>query len=447
VARAAGSLLVGADWFGQRALNRLDLATRAATMVGARGARSVDVDRAGNVVFENATYSTNLFLIDPSDAAARPRELWPSTRYTNQAEFSPDGTRVLFVSNRDGAGAVYVAAIDGAPRRILGADDFAYMRPHWSRDGHFVYAVRLTRREDGERVQQAVRADADTGRTELLGALGTHVFDVHESADGALVVGELAGTRRASCARARRPARPSACRGPGERIPGRGDKVAFMQPSLPGSRCATSRRCGARPSVLRSRRQPLRLAADARRRVVSHPRTAVRSRSLRSRAAGDHVAQRLRADCARPLARGQPGCTRAARRREAPPVIDLMYAPPRARGSGGSAVHGRRPPISSHSFAAKAWCSSPREAHPQSRLAHRRFAGGGSWWAHPQSHAIYRALQGVRASRDVMACRLVAGKVTLVHRRLWPIVSLLQPRIRHRASRSSKSGTRRADVT
>jgi len=53
----------------------------------------------------------------------------------------------------------------------------------------------------------------------------------------------------------------------------------------------------------------------------------------------------------------------------------------------------------------------------------------GSWWAHPQSHAIYRALQGVRASRDVMACRLVAGKVTLVHRRLWPIVLALQPRI------------------
>jgi hypothetical protein len=53
----------------------------------------------------------------------------------------------------------------------------------------------------------------------------------------------------------------------------------------------------------------------------------------------------------------------------------------------------------------------------------------GNWWAHPQSHAIYRALQGVRASRDVMACRLVAGKVTLVHRRIWPTLLALQSRI------------------
>jgi hypothetical protein len=53
----------------------------------------------------------------------------------------------------------------------------------------------------------------------------------------------------------------------------------------------------------------------------------------------------------------------------------------------------------------------------------------GNWWAHPQSHAIFRALQGVRASPDVMACRLVAGKVTLVHRRLWPVLLKLQSRI------------------
>jgi hypothetical protein len=44
----------------------------------------------------------------------------------------------------------------------------------------------------------------------------------------------------------------------------------------------------------------------------------------------------------------------------------------------------------------------------------------GSWWAHPQGKAIFAALQAVRASPDVLACRLVNGKVTLVHRRLWP---------------------------
>lgn len=44
----------------------------------------------------------------------------------------------------------------------------------------------------------------------------------------------------------------------------------------------------------------------------------------------------------------------------------------------------------------------------------------GSWWGHPSGHEIYRALNRVRASPDVVATRLINGKVTLIHRRLWP---------------------------
>jgi hypothetical protein len=50
-------------------------------------------------------------------------------------------------------------------------------------------------------------------------------------------------------------------------------------------------------------------------------------------------------------------------------------------------------------------------------------AGGpirGSWWGHPSSHEIYRVLTRVRASPDVVAVRLINGKITLIHRRLWP---------------------------
>ena len=44
----------------------------------------------------------------------------------------------------------------------------------------------------------------------------------------------------------------------------------------------------------------------------------------------------------------------------------------------------------------------------------------GSWWGHPKGHEIYAVLEDVTASDDVLVCRAVAGKVTLVHRRLWP---------------------------
>jgi hypothetical protein len=44
----------------------------------------------------------------------------------------------------------------------------------------------------------------------------------------------------------------------------------------------------------------------------------------------------------------------------------------------------------------------------------------GSWWGHPRSHQIYAVLERVDDSPDVVATRLVNGRITLVHRRLWP---------------------------
>jgi hypothetical protein len=44
----------------------------------------------------------------------------------------------------------------------------------------------------------------------------------------------------------------------------------------------------------------------------------------------------------------------------------------------------------------------------------------GNWWVHPNARAIYRVLSEVTRSDDVLVCRLIDDKITLVHRRLWP---------------------------
>jgi hypothetical protein len=44
----------------------------------------------------------------------------------------------------------------------------------------------------------------------------------------------------------------------------------------------------------------------------------------------------------------------------------------------------------------------------------------GSWWAHPQGRQIFSVFQKLYDSPDILVCRLVGGKVTFVHRRLWP---------------------------
>lgn len=44
----------------------------------------------------------------------------------------------------------------------------------------------------------------------------------------------------------------------------------------------------------------------------------------------------------------------------------------------------------------------------------------GSWRGHPKGGDIYSILGFLQESPDVLTCRVVNGKITLVHRRLWP---------------------------
>lgn len=53
----------------------------------------------------------------------------------------------------------------------------------------------------------------------------------------------------------------------------------------------------------------------------------------------------------------------------------------------------------------------------------------GSWWGHPESHAIFDALNVLADSPDVVRTRLVGGKVTLIHRRLWPALVRVADRL------------------
>ncbi|MEO7734177.1 MAG: hypothetical protein ABIY55_24655 [Kofleriaceae bacterium] len=49
----------------------------------------------------------------------------------------------------------------------------------------------------------------------------------------------------------------------------------------------------------------------------------------------------------------------------------------------------------------------------------------GSWWAHPKGKAIFSALSELDDSDDVRCFKLIGGKVTFVHRRMWPALACL----------------------
>jgi hypothetical protein len=52
----------------------------------------------------------------------------------------------------------------------------------------------------------------------------------------------------------------------------------------------------------------------------------------------------------------------------------------------------------------------------------------GSWWAHPKAQTIFLCSRALREAADVLVCRLVGGKVTYVHRDLWPALVRLAGR-------------------
>jgi hypothetical protein len=46
----------------------------------------------------------------------------------------------------------------------------------------------------------------------------------------------------------------------------------------------------------------------------------------------------------------------------------------------------------------------------------------GSWRGRPKGNLIYMLTTEVRSSGDVLVCRLIDGKVTFVHHRIWPAI-------------------------
>jgi hypothetical protein len=52
----------------------------------------------------------------------------------------------------------------------------------------------------------------------------------------------------------------------------------------------------------------------------------------------------------------------------------------------------------------------------------------GGWWSHPKGRAIFAATRAVRDSPAVLVCRLIDGKITFVHARVWPALVRLADR-------------------
>ncbi|MGH8174117.1 MAG: hypothetical protein ACREPX_13330 [Rhodanobacteraceae bacterium] len=76
----------------------------------------------------------------------------------------------------------------------------------------------------------------------------------------------------------------------------------------------------------------------------------------------------------------------------------------------------------------------------------------GNWWTHPAGRTIFALTRAVRESPEILVCRIVDGKISFAHARVWPALARLAnefptERLARLHEVHSESGAHRVDET
>jgi serine/threonine protein kinase len=105
-----------------------------------KDAFSPAISRSGNrLAYERAIYDPNIWRLSLSGsgtASAPPTRLIASTRFDQAAQYSPDGKRIAFESDRGGVHAIWICDADGSNAvELLPGESATSGTAHWSPDG------------------------------------------------------------------------------------------------------------------------------------------------------------------------------------------------------------------------------------------------------------------------------------------------------------------------
>ena len=97
------------------------------------------VSRTGRLAYSESSLDSNIWRAELSGAAGtsgRPERFIASTRLDSFPQYSPDGKRILYLSDRGGSLEVWVSNQDGSnPMQVTSMNGPAVGAPHWSPDG------------------------------------------------------------------------------------------------------------------------------------------------------------------------------------------------------------------------------------------------------------------------------------------------------------------------
>jgi dipeptidyl aminopeptidase/acylaminoacyl peptidase len=84
--------------------------------------------------------STSAIWIQPLDGSQAARPITAGTKKDKEPRFAPDGKRIAFISDRDGAPQIFVLDLAGGEPRVLSSWPAGLDGPHWSPDGKWILA-------------------------------------------------------------------------------------------------------------------------------------------------------------------------------------------------------------------------------------------------------------------------------------------------------------------
>ena len=131
---AAGPLLAEVQELPLKPARELRFATSSGTWM------SLDVSPDGKSIITDIL--GDLYRVPIN--GGRAQQLTSGMGFDSQPVHSPDGTRIAFVSDRDGEESLWIANADGSDAKRIspGADDI-WVSPEWSRDGKTIFASRF----------------------------------------------------------------------------------------------------------------------------------------------------------------------------------------------------------------------------------------------------------------------------------------------------------------
>ncbi len=98
---------------------------------------NIDVSRDGRLIAFDLLGDIYVMPI----AGGKPVRIAEGLAYDQQPRFSPDGRRIVFVSDRGGGDNIWVMNVDGSDKRQVTKEDFRLLnQPSWSPDGRFIVA-------------------------------------------------------------------------------------------------------------------------------------------------------------------------------------------------------------------------------------------------------------------------------------------------------------------